>query len=367
MAVLVVVVIILVVVALYPVVRDLVRRRPGAAPAYVEGLQYMLDNRLAEAFVRFKEAVAADPSNVDAYVRLGDVLIKMGETERGVKVHENLALRRNLAPADETRVLRALTRDYLATDRKLKAVSSLEELIRLDPHDMRATEELFRLYLATASWDKCEKLVRSIGHKPPDRTWAALLFAELGRARAAADPKLAHELLATALRLDRNSIAARLYSGDLEMSEHNTEAAIRNWMELLELAPDRNVLVRERLETAFYESGRYDEIIQVYERLLRKVPDDEGLTIALAEIYRKREDLVKAIRLLERFGKPGTRTVADIALATLLFRQGQSERAMQVLEAVNARLRTKLQQCSGCGADLSKPGLGCEKCRAMLR
>ena len=47
-------------------------------------------------------------SNVDAYIRLGNILIGQGDVERGVKVHEGLSLRRNLKPFEEKAVYGAL-------------------------------------------------------------------------------------------------------------------------------------------------------------------------------------------------------------------------------------------------------------------
>jgi len=340
MLVLVVIVLILAVVALYPVVHDLLRRRHSTAPAYVEGLQFILDGRDAEALAKLKETVAKNPNNIDAYIRLGDILFRQGETERGVKVHENLALRHNLAPADEEKVLRALTRDYLAGGRKLKAVSSLEELVHLAPRDTRSIQQLFRLYLETASWEKCEALLRGLKRQPHDRKAAAALFAELGRAYSRTKPGAADDWFDEALRLDGESIVARVYLGDHLMSRHDTEGAIRNWTEVIELAPEKNALVRERLEAAFYESGRYDEITRVYERLLKANPDDEGLAVALAEIYQKREELPKAVRVLERFTRNEVRPASGAALAATLLRQGETERAARVLDEVSARLQS---------------------------
>lgn len=343
MIVLVIIIILLLVVALYPMVRDLLYKHRETVPAYVEGLQLALDGDLAGALQRLKQAVDKDPENIDAYVRLGDILIAQGEIERGVRIHENLGLRRNLSPEDEKKVLRALTRDYLATDRKLKAISSLEELVRLDPRDTRAAEQLLKLYIATASWDKCETLVKELGRRLTDRITLARLLAELGQARAKTEPAAGRDHLEQALRLDRNSVEARLYLGDLYMAENRTEEAIRLWTEALELAPHRNADIRPRLEAAYYETGRYDEIPRVYEQLLRKVPGDEGLVTALANIYEKREEPHKAVRLLERHIQPDSSPALRLALVKALLKQGDTTRASQVLEQTVDRLEKNRQ------------------------
>ncbi len=367
MTILIIVILVVVVVALYPVVRDFLRRRAATAPAYVEGLQLLVDGNKSKAVSKLKEAVKADPGNIDAYIRLGDIFIEQQDVEQGLKVHENLALRRNLMPADEKKVYQALAQDYLKTDRKLKAISALEELTRLDRKDTKSHEELFRLYLATGSWEKCENLLKKLGRSPHDRSWTALLFAEFGRAYIEVNPKEALNYFNESLRLDRKSLAGRLYLGDYHMSQHDTEAAIRAWNEILSLAPDKNFLVRHRLEAAYYEVGRYDDITRTYEQLLRKNPEDQGLAVALALIYQKKQNLPAAIRLLEKFSTTRGQLSSRIALAAMHLHQDNSDRAGQLLNGLINQFQSEQLKCGNCGAIQKEPAFSCYKCRAWLK
>ncbi|MEO0080379.1 MAG: tetratricopeptide repeat protein [candidate division WOR-3 bacterium] len=361
---LLIIIVALLVIALYPVVRDVLRQRKRAAPAYVEGLQLMLDGRLTDALARFKEAIETDTANVDAYIRLGDILMQLGETDRAIKLHENLTLRRNLTPGQEKRLYRSLVRDYLLTDRKVKAQSLLEELVRLDRTDLSSYEDLLGLYIETGSWEKCEELLKSLGRVPKNKSRAAALYAEFGRAVGRANPKTGIAALTEALKLDPSSVPARLYLGDLQLAQGDAEAAIRTWEEIIAVAPEKNRLVRGRLERAYYELGRYDEMTQVYERLLRKVPDDAGLAVALAQLYYKKEELAAAIRLLERFAK-GTapNNLVQTALAGMLLARGEIPRARLILETLTNQLREKPDGCRVCGQPLQESLLRCSACR----
>ncbi len=332
---LVVVVMAVLVVALYPVVRDWLRRRQTSVPSYVEGLRLALDRRVDEAIARLKDAVQQDTNNVDAYVRLGDLLLDKGDIGRALRIHESLSLRRNLSPRDERRVYQALVRDYLRTDRKVKAISLLEELTHQDKTDLDSREQLLRLYIDTGSWEKGEELLKELDRNPQNRAAVARLFTEFGRAIGDKNPIAARAHLDQALRLDPKSVAARVCLGDYLLTQGDTDGAIRVWNEVLNSAPEQNVLVRDRLERAYYEAGRYDDVAQLYEKLLRRIPDDAGLAVDLAEILRKREDLAGAIELLERFTRrerPDAR--AQVALARLYIEAGQSARAAALLEAV---------------------------------
>ena len=338
---LVIVILAVLVVAMYPIVRDFLRQRRATVPAYVEGLQLALDNRVPEAIARLKEAVHLDTNNVDAYIRLGDLFMQQGDIDRAIRIHENLALRHNLEPRDEKRVYQALVRDYLRTDRKLKAVSILEELVHLDKSDITSREQLLPLYTETGSWEKCEALLKDIGRAPQNRHQAARLYTEFGRAYGKVNPKVALESFESALRLDPKCVPAKVYLGDHQLSQGDTEAAIRTWNEVLDLAPEKNALVRDRLERAYYEVGRYDDIVPLYEKLLRRAPDDAGLAVELAAIYHKKEDLESATRLLERVTrvKGEKKQAAQLALAALYIDAGEPHKAKAALTDVLDRLR----------------------------
>ncbi len=339
---LIVVILAVLVVALYPIVRDFLRKRRSAVPAYVEGLQAALDGRTTDAIARLKEAVGVDSDNVDAYIRLGDLFMQQGETERAIKIHENLALRRNQDKRDEKKVLQALVRDYMKADRKVKAISILEELVHLDKTDVRSAEHLAELYIETGAWDKCEELLKELARNQAHRQRAARLYTEYGRAYPKNNPGAALTAFETALKFDPGSIPARLYMGDHHLSQGDTNAAIRTWNDILELAPDKNALVRSRLERAYFDAGKFEDITTLYEKLLRKVPNDAGLVVALAEIYQKKEDLPAAIRLLERFAGRQKGDVSPlVALAAMYLGREETDRARSTLGEVLAALQSE--------------------------
>jgi len=339
---LILVILAVLVVALYPVVRDFLRKRRTAVPAYVEGLKAALDGRTVDAIARLKDAVGTDSDNVDAYIRLGDLFMQQGEVERAIKVHENLALRRNLDKRDEKKVLQALVRDYVKADRKVKATSLLEELVHLDKTDAESAEKLTELYIETGAWDKCEEQLKELARHQAQRQRSARLYTEYGRAYPKDNPGAALAAFETALKLDPNSIPARLYLGDHQLSQGDTNAAISTWTDILELAPEENALVRDRLERAYFDAGKFEDITALYEKLLRKRPDDAGLVVALAEIYQKKEDLSSAIRLLERFSSRQKRDVFPrVALATMYLDREETGLARAVLAEVLSALQSE--------------------------
>ncbi|MFO7675344.1 MAG: tetratricopeptide repeat protein [bacterium] len=359
MTLLIIIILALAVVALYPLVREFIQRRRSTVPAYVGALRLILDGRDSDAIPLLKEAVNAEPANIDAWVRLGDAYIRAGELERGIKIHENLGLRRNLRPEDERRVLSALARDYEGTDRKLKAITVLEELARNHDHD--AVERLLRLYQATGAFEKSQSLIQGLRHGVTDRRWLSRLVAEYARETIARDPEGARAAFEDSLRLDPQSVTGRLYLGDFLLQRGETKAALARWQEIIEIAPDRNAVVRGRLERAYYELGRYEDITSSYEKLLRRVPGDTALAVALALIYRKKENYDEAVGLLMRTCAGRTDPLCTATLVALELDRGRAGEAARLVD----RLVEELNQpssCPSCGGELSCGERTCPAC-----
>lgn len=361
---LIIVILALLIVALYPVVRDFLRQRKKTLPNYVEGLQLLLDQRKEEAKVKLKAAVEEDTGNVDAYIRLGDIFLEEGDFDRALQIHESLALRRNLKKEEELKVYRALVRDYLKTNRRVKAIPLLEEIIRSDRDDIDSIEKLLELYVENSSWEKAENLLKGCGRLRLPRI--ARLYAQFGYAFGRVNPKAGIPWLEEALRINPKSVLAHIYLGDLQLAQSDTEAAIKTWTKMLDIAPGENRLVRERLERAYYELGRYEDVVQLYRRLLHRVPSDSSLAVALAEIYAKKEDLSAGINLLEHSSKNKDVKIS-ITLAELYLRKGDWVKAKNHLEIAVRELTAGVVKCRGCNRELSESDFLCPECRTWQK
>ncbi|MFC1499896.1 tetratricopeptide repeat protein [Candidatus Zixiibacteriota bacterium] len=93
------------------------RRRAEAArnerDPYVEGLRHLVDGETDFAYMRLKEAVEADTSNIDAYILLGDILRNKGNGDRALKVHRDVTIRSDLTHPLRRIALKSLALDYI--------------------------------------------------------------------------------------------------------------------------------------------------------------------------------------------------------------------------------------------------------------
>ncbi len=341
MTILVLILILIAIIAVYPMVRDLVRRKKEPASAYTEGLSLLLDGKEDEAMQLFKKVVATDSNNIDAYLRLAELYYKKGDTERAAKIYEGLSLRRNVSPEEEKKIFKHLADYYIKGDRIHKAITILEELINLDRTNPGPYEKLLILYCKTERWQECNDLLKKLEKIQPSKQRIAEYYAETGKYIMAKNREDAKEYFKQALSFDNKSILALIALGDYYYSKGEIKDAISYWKELLEYYPQNSHLVRNRLETAYYDLGQFEEIINVYEKLLKKVPNDTNLYLALAQIYDKKEDVDSAIKILNQIPlDKRSEPEPQIYLSALYIKAGKENKAKQVLDTLIENLKS---------------------------
>lgn len=351
-------------IALYPVLRDFYQRRALTLPAYTEGLTLLLEGKKETALLKFKQAVQVDSNNIDAYLRMAQLLWEKGEREQAIAILETLSLRRTLDKTQEKKVFQTLGQFYLLDGRFAKALPIFEELIRLDEADLKNLEILFSLKVKTERIDEAEALLKRIGKLQKDKKRLSYYYAELGRAISLKNKAKASEYYKQALRVYPSSTPALIYQGDYYYQEGEYNRAIENWRQVLVNEPKSHFLVGSRIETAYYDLGKYEEVIEVYEQLLNKIPEDITIYTTLAQIYEKKEDIRQAIAVLARVpGKEPNAIFALVYLCVLHLKEGATKKAEWILNQLLARHKTEIHyECAVCGEQVKQFEWQCPRC-----
>jgi tetratricopeptide (TPR) repeat protein len=90
------------------------RRTRTPRDAYTLGLSALIGGDRREALRHLRDAVQGDSDNIDAYLRLGDLLRESGSVDKALAVHRDLTVRPRIPESDRVLILESLTRDYLA-------------------------------------------------------------------------------------------------------------------------------------------------------------------------------------------------------------------------------------------------------------
>ncbi|VUD56665.1 Lipopolysaccharide assembly protein B [Thalassocella blandensis] len=202
---------------------------------YLQGLNYLLDNKTDDAIDAFISAMEVNAETLETHLALGKVLRRRGELAGAVKIHENLLEKARLSRPEQHIVKLELAKDYLHSGLLDRAEILLKELIDVNLMDLRqrheALERLLEVYRDMHEWvqaiDIADRLTEAKFAPNPDRwrVMQAQFCCELAEHHHQ-DPMARLKWIRNALRYDPNCVRASFMQADMEMQEGNITAAI---------------------------------------------------------------------------------------------------------------------------------------------
>jgi len=266
------------------------KRVESSNQAYIDGLRSLLDGDTVAGAGKLRQAVSEDTDNIDAYIRLGDLLRKSGNTTRALRVHNSLLQRRSLPKDVRARVKRSLYEDLKKQGDLPVATDVLQELISLDPKDPYLRRELLRLYEKRGMWQQAIDTMRRLVDRRNEegRQKMATYQANVGVTllkKGKEEEGLRH--LRSALKVDKDCVPALIHLGDASYSKRDVDEAISYWKRVVESSPKYAFLTLNRIEKALFDQGKFSETKELYEDFLAENEGNVFVHDALARIYMK--------------------------------------------------------------------------------
>ena len=338
---------------------------------YIDALKALVEGDEKMAFQRFKQAVTEDTENVDAYLKLGDLFRKKGQVEKALQIHNELTLRYGLSEEVRIEVLKSLAEDYLWAKDWEKAVSILNDILKSDNRNLWAKRKLLACYEELSSWEEAFKLREELSKDKleKEKNYPVLALYKVYQGNELASRGEYHKsrlLYKEALHFDEKCVPAYIYLGEAYISDRRPEEAIVHWKKLLEVTPQSGYLIFDRLEEVLFELGSYNEMAEIYDRLLKDNPKDIKALHSLATIYEKMGRFEQAKQSYKRILEiePGY-LPAHLNLIKIYQETSQLEKAKNSLEELSAKLgkRGELFLCSKCGHKSEEPLWRCPNCK----
>lgn len=350
-----------------------VRARAGRADRrvspYVDALHRLLDGDEDGALERLKAAIKEEPENVDAYLRLGDLLRKRGHLEKALQLHHYLTVRRGLSPSLERAIRRSLAYDYVELERPQKAIAVLTELTSRFDGDLEAHELLLRLYESERRWEDAfreeQNILRARKEKSPERLalyHAYVACEELGSGNLDA----AERNCKKALRIHRGCVPALLYLGDVHYSRGDARDAVQTWRRIVNDVPQFAHVTFGRLEQAYFDQGQFGEMMEIYDAVLKKDPGNVRALLAKAKIHERKGEEEIALDVLRRALELQPHSLGGlVALLELYIRMGNIRSATTQAQTLVELFQgdDDSYECSSCGYRVSEALWRCPNCR----
>jgi len=338
--------------------------------SYARALNCLVEGDEDAAMRLLKDAIREDTDNVDAYIRLGDLLRKMGEVEQALRIHRGLTVRSIADQAMLESLYKSLAEDYVACGKYGDAVQCAQKIRAMNKHSVFPLRLMARVYEIQREWDKAyemqEELARLEGKR--GRPFLALYKSQIGYdLMKRGKPKEAKRYFKDALRLDSECIPALLYLGDIYFEEKNLRRAISLWELVASRFPKVAYIVFERLEKAYFERGNLGDIVTVYEAVLKESPKNVKTLVELACLHQKKGNMKEAIGVLrEALSYDPSSVLARQHLIAFLYDTGETRQAMEEMKKFLEIIGPRAEgfACSKCGYHSADVLWRCPKCQS---
>ncbi|THF65771.1 lipopolysaccharide assembly protein LapB [Pseudothauera nasutitermitis] len=242
-------------------IKQVVHESRALPRSYLSGLNFLLNEQQDKAIDAFIEAVKIDPHTIELHFALGSLFRRRGETDRAIRMHQNLVDREDLSEDQRLQALGELGQDFLKAGLLDRAESVFVKLRGTRLNDL-ALRYLLEIYQQEKDWAKAIDIARAL----PDhesvlwRTEVANFHCELATA-ALADSRLeeARAQVDAAHALNPRCVRASLILGDVLAAEGEDEAALEAWKRIENQNPVYLALVAERIMEAYRRLGRVEQ------------------------------------------------------------------------------------------------------------
>ena len=265
-------------------IRQLVAESRSLPRGYFRGLNFLLNEQPDKAIDAFIEIVKLDPETADMHFALGNLFRRRGETERAIRVHQNLLARPDLPQEQQQHAQYELGMDYL----KAGLLDRAEETFNLlldSQYSVQARRALLEIFQREKEWRRAIDAAAGLQESGAGarQKEIAQFYCELAQdALVHLQTAEAQALLEKALQADRKSVRAIMLTGDAQMALGDVEGALMTWRRVEQQSVPHVALVAVRLMDGYRKVGRAQEGVNLLRSYLA-----EASSIDLIEVVFK--------------------------------------------------------------------------------
>ena len=259
-------------------IRQVVHESRALPRSYFQGLNFLLNEQPDKAIDSFLEVAKVDSQTVELHFALGNLFRRRGETERAIRMHQNLIDRADLDEGVRLHALSELGQDFLKAGLLDRAEEIFNKLVGTSFED-EAKRNLLEIYQVEKEWQKAIDLARELpdvaSQQQVAEFYCELAAGEIMRSR----PDSARAYLESAMQQNRKCVRASLLQGDLLLQEGNPVGAIDAWQRIEQQGPAYLALVAQRLLDTHRKLERRDEGIALLRGYLEHYPSLDLLDV----------------------------------------------------------------------------------------
>ncbi|MFQ5640715.1 MAG: tetratricopeptide repeat protein [bacterium] len=338
----------------------------AAAADYADALNLLLEGLKAEALSKLREVVSKDSNNVDAYLKIGDILREFGQVQKAINVHKYLTVRRGLTRKQNSDILESLCKDYLHAEQYDQALAVISRILTEDKNIRWAKEMKIQLYERKEEWQKAFLAYKDLNRNETARTRLAVYKVQEGlQLSVSGKEKDAQGCFKEAIKIAPQNPSGYINLAESFEKENRLSDALEVLKQFVEKVPSHSYLAFESIKKILYEGGVYGEIENLYLDIIETQPDNATARLSLAEIYAKKGKLERAIQTcLGVLEKDSSNMMAKKLLVRFYHEDGDNDKAVkEALDLIDESLKQRESiKCTACGYESDEPFWRCPEC-----
>ncbi|WP_025916784.1 lipopolysaccharide assembly protein LapB [Herminiimonas sp. CN] len=268
-------------------IKQLLSESRSLPSGYFKGLNFLLNEQPDKAIDAFIEIVKLDPETAELHFALGSLFRRRGETERAIRVHQNLLARPDLPQEHRLQALFELGQDYLKAGLLDRAEETFNQLLETS-YGAQARRALLEIFQREKEWPRAIEAAQGLQQSGAGgrQKEIAQFYCEMAQDELVhTHPDAALALLEKALAADRKSVRATLLIGDAAQAKGDLEGALLAWRRVEQQSVPHVALVAQRLMDAYRSVGRAEEGINLLKFYLAEAPSIDLLEVVFQGVF----------------------------------------------------------------------------------
>jgi lipopolysaccharide biosynthesis regulator YciM len=262
-------------------IRQLISESSSLPKGYFKGLNFLLNDQPDKAIDAFIEILKLNPETVELHFALGNLFRRRGETERAIRVHQNLLSRPDLPIEQQTQAMFELGQDYLKAGLLDRAEETFNQLVA-GQYAIPARKALLEIYQREKEWlraiDAAHALQESgAGGRQKE---IAQFYCEIAQDELVhTHPEAAMVMLDKAIATDRHNVRAAILTGDIHLAKGDVEQAVLAWRRVEQQSVPHVALVAQRLMDGYRKLERPHEGLNLLKSYMAETPSIDLLEV----------------------------------------------------------------------------------------
>ncbi len=348
-------------------IKHLLSESANLPRSYFRGLNFLLNEQPDQAIDAFIEVVKLDPETTELHFALGSLFRRRGETERAIRVHQNLLNRSDLPEVEREHAMFELGQDFLKAGLLDRAEDTFKSLDR-GAYASDAQRCLLTIYEIEKDWSKAietAEILEKLGGASLRKEIAQFHCERAQEALQKKEGALSGAELELAREANPANVRATILAGDVEMASGHPDRALAQWRQVETQSPAHLPLVVERLIKAYGALCKDAEGAQLLTQYLDNYPSNDLLDVAYTYIaqqigvdaahqlvraqMQKAPNLAGMSRLLEaQVASAEEPRRGELELMRNLIRQRTKNLPRYTCQSCGFRARLFYWQCPGC-------------------